>query len=117
MRSFRLLLVVGVAAAVLTAGCFQPKEPLVKVDFSGFRDGGSRPDTRVESTDSDQVKSLKQRVGQLERQLADSREDADKDKARRKAADKKVDRLEDQVEDLSDKIKDLRKDLDKARRG
>jgi len=109
MRLFGLLLVAGVAAAVLAAGCFQPKEPLVKVDSSGFRDGGARPDTRVESTDSDKMRALKQRVVQLERQLADAREDADKEKARRKAADKKVDRLEDQVDDLSDQIKDLRK--------
>jgi len=109
MRSLGLLLVAGLAAVVLVAGCFQVKEPLVKFDTSGLGDGGSRPDTRVESTDSEEVKALKQRVVQLERQLADAREDADKEKARRKSADKKVDRLEDQVEDLSDQIKDLRK--------
>jgi len=117
MRSCGLLLVGAAAAALVVAGCVQVKEPLVKFDTSGLSDGGSRPDTRVKSTDSDEMKALKQRVVQLERRLADAREDADKEKARRKAADKKVDRLEDQVEDLSDKIKDLRKELDKARRG
>ena len=109
MRSFGLLLMAGVAAVVLVTGCFQPKEPLVQIDTSGFGNSSSRPDTRVKSTDSEEVTALKQRVAQLERQLADAREDADMEKARRKAADKKVDRLEDQVEDLSDQIKDLRK--------
>lgn len=109
MRSFGLLLAAGIAVVVLAGGCVQVKEPLVRFDASGFSTGGSRPDTRVKSTDSEEVKTLKQRVAKLERQLADAREDADKEKARRKAADKKVDRLEDQVDDLSDQIKDLRK--------
>ena len=109
MRLFGLLLVAGVVAVVLAAGCVQVKEPLVKFDASGFSDGGSRPDTRVKSTDSEEVKALKQRVAKLERQLADAREKADREKARRKAAEKRTDRLEDQIDDLSDQIKDLRK--------
>ncbi|MBN2581722.1 MAG: hypothetical protein JXL80_01545 [Planctomycetes bacterium] len=111
MRSFGwIVAMVGLAAFL--AGCVQVKEPLVKFDAGDA--GGSRPDTRVKSTDSDEVQALKQRVVELEKQLAGAKQSAEEEKGRRKAADKKVDQLEDQVDELKDQIKDLRKQLSKA---
>ena len=61
MKSCALILAAGIAVAGLVGGCVQVKEPLVKFDASGLG-GGSRPDTQVKSTDSDETRALKERV-------------------------------------------------------
>jgi len=106
----------AVFAALLAPGCVSIKEPLVKLNAGDLDGGGSKPDTRVKSTDSDEVRQLKQEIGRLERQAADLREDAAREKAKRKKAEDERDRAKDQAEDLEDRIKDLQKQLDKALR-
>jgi len=110
------LAAVVVLAAVLAPGCVSIKEPLVKLDASDIDGGGSKPDTRVKSTDSDEVRQLKAEVTRLQREAADLREDAAREKAKRKKAEDERDRAEDRIEDLEDRIKDLQKQLDKALR-
>ncbi|NLX60231.1 MAG: hypothetical protein GXY74_14220 [Phycisphaerae bacterium] len=112
MRHWAWACAMVVLGGALAAGCVQVKEPLVNFDTSG--NGGSRPDTQVRSTDSEEVQSLKQRVVELEKQLSDARQKAEEEKGRRKVSEKRVDQLEDQVEDMQKQIGSLREQLRKS---
>lgn len=111
------LLVAVTLAAVALQGCFSAKEPLVNIDTSGFSSGGSRPDTRVKPSDSDEVRQLKEEVARLQHKVGDLEEDADKEKAKRKQAEDERKQWEKQADRLKDQIKELQKQLQKARGG
>lgn len=103
------------AAALAAAGCVNVQEPLVSFDASGLKDGGTKPDTRVKSTDSDEVAQLKRAVTDLQRKVSNLEEEAASEKVKRKAAERKLDDAEERIEKLEEQNEDLRKQLSKAR--
>lgn len=101
-------------AALVLGGCFSPSKPLVVVN--GTEWGSPPPDTEQRSSDSDQVRDLKNYASKLEKQLADAKEDREKEKAKRERVEDERDDLKKRIDRLKDDIEDLEEQLDKARR-
>jgi peptidoglycan hydrolase CwlO-like protein len=99
----RIFFAVSVLAALaLAAGCYSSSVPLVQIGDTGY--GGPSPQTSAASSDSDQVRQLKDYAAKLQRQLDDARDDLSKEKSRRKTDEKKIDQLQDQVKSLEKQI-------------